>query len=158
VALVRNFLKNLNVSFESSNFENVLCFEINALSTTIHFKNCSFSLNDSNQRSNPYYLAKNFIYILHSNITLENSICKGLYENSNEDYIFFVAEKSQAFIYNFEVYNMKIGEVRVDYLIVLKNKPVKINKFVKDFPNERSQSASRLEFISEQNFENGRKL
>ncbi len=115
VTLVKNFLKNINVSFESSNFENVMCFDFIAYSTTIHFKNCSFFLDDSNLSSISYNLAKTFIYSQLSSITLENSICKGIYENSNEDYIFFVAEKTQAFIYNFKVYNMKIREVSVNY-------------------------------------------
>jgi hypothetical protein len=121
LTLVRNIIKNLNASFESSFFENVKVFEINASYATIHFKNCSFFLDNSNLWSIPNNLAKSFLYNQHSNLTIESSNCRGVYLNSNENYIFFVAERSQAFIYNFQVYDINIGEVGVSVFIVIKN-------------------------------------
>ncbi len=78
LTLVRNIMENLNASFESSFFENVKVFEINASSATINFRNYSFFLDNSNLWSIPNNLAKSFLYNLHSNITIENSNCRGV--------------------------------------------------------------------------------
>ncbi len=123
VTLVKNTMKNLNASFESSYFENVKVFEINASSATLHFKNGSFFLDDSNLSSIPNNVAESFLYTFHSNIIIiiENSDCRGVYSNSNENYIYFVAERTQAFIYNFQVYDINIGEVGVSFFIFTKN-------------------------------------
>ncbi len=53
------------------------------------------------------------INALSSNITLKNSICRGDYLTSNENYKFFKSEKSRALFFNLNLFDIKIGEVRV---------------------------------------------
>ena len=122
ITVVRNDLKNLNVIFESSSFNNVKAFEIIAQSATIQFVNCAFFFNHINQWLIPKNVAKSFIFIKYCNITLMNSTCHGNYSLSNSNYTFFLSEQSRAIFLNLYVKEIKIGEVNLFLVEFKKNK------------------------------------
>jgi hypothetical protein len=90
LTIVRNTLKNLNVSFESSSFDNVKVFEIDVLSTDIHFVDCAILVGE--EQSPLSDRAKSFFSINNSNIIFENSSFSGDYSINNENYKFFISK------------------------------------------------------------------
>jgi hypothetical protein len=110
LTIVRNTMENLNVSFEASSFKTVEVFEINILSTSIQFVDCTFLMGIEEQ-SLQRIAAKYFISTNNTNITLENSSFSGDYSISNENYQFFISERSQALFLNLNIKNIKISEV-----------------------------------------------
>ena len=94
LTLVRNILNNINVTFEFSKFYNVRAFEFNVLSTDIIFLNCSFYMDVKTQWLIPNNLAKSFIYLKFSNITIIDSNYTGDYVMTYEKYNFFTSDQS----------------------------------------------------------------
>jgi hypothetical protein len=109
LTILRNTLENLNVSFEASLFNVVNFFEINILSTAIKFLDCSFLL--GKEQSSLRNAANSFISINNTNITIDNSSFRGDYSIINENYIFFISERSRVLIFNLIIEEINIAEV-----------------------------------------------
>ena len=102
-------MKNLNVSFEASSFNNVKVIEINVLSTASQFLDCAFFVGKG--LSSIVNAVNAFISINNTNITLLNSSFWGDFSISDENYKFFISERSRALFLNLNIKEINIGEV-----------------------------------------------
>lgn len=121
--LIKNSLRNLNISFESSSFINVKAFEVYAFSVDIRFLNCKFLMGNNNQWPVVTNAVAAFLLISFSNIAIQNSIFLGNYSINNQNHILFISEDSRNLFLNLNVKNISIREVKkMIYFFFKKNK------------------------------------